>query len=103
MDIAVVNVGFSLTLADNGECQACRIVLGAVGPTIIRAHRAEAALRGERITSKLLAQAGSIAAEEARPIDDVRASERYRRELVNVLVQRAGSEALARRQERKAG
>jgi carbon-monoxide dehydrogenase medium subunit len=38
---------------------------------------------------RLLAEAGSVAAGEAQPVDDVRASVAYRRHLVNVLTQEA--------------
>lgn len=95
-DMATVGVAVSLTL-DGGEvCEDTRIVLGACGPTPVRARRAEDALRGQKITTDLLKQAGRIASEEVDPITDTCASAEYRRELVKVLVPRVGKQALAR-------
>ncbi len=95
MDIAVVCGAAMLTVA-NGTCQDARIALGAVGPTPMRALRAESALRGQALTEPLIEEAGRIAAEEARPIDDVRSSAEYRREMVSILTRRGLKQALER-------
>lgn len=68
--------------------RAC-ITLGAVAPTIARAEAAEASLAGQPLTDKAIAQAGELAMQAARPIDDLRASADYRRAMVRVLVERA--------------
>jgi len=88
MDIAVVGAGVGVQWAENA-CQQARIVLAAVAPTPIRAHKAEAALIGQPLTDERIAEAAQIAAEECTPIDDVRASAWYRRRMVAVLVERA--------------
>jgi CO/xanthine dehydrogenase FAD-binding subunit len=66
-----------------------RIALGAVAPTVIRALRAEAYLAGREVSSEAMAEAGRIAAGEAKPISDFRASANYRRDLIAVLTKRA--------------
>jgi CO/xanthine dehydrogenase FAD-binding subunit len=68
-----------------------RLALGSVGPTVLRAPRAE------ELASSLdwvrpggaLAQVGRLAAAETRPIDDGRGSAAYRRHAVEVLAARA--------------
>jgi aerobic carbon-monoxide dehydrogenase medium subunit len=95
MDIAVV-CGAAMLTVTNGTCQHARIALGAVGPTPMRALRAESALRGQALTEPLIEEAGRIAAEEARPIDDVRSSAEYRREMVSILTRRGLKQALER-------
>ena len=94
MDIAVVGVGSHLTL-ENGHCSDARIVLGAVAPTPLRAARAEAALRGQPLTPELIEHAAGLAAEEARPITDVRGNADFRRHLVAVLTSRTLTTAWA--------
>jgi len=89
MDIAVVGVGAAITLKPRtGACEEIRIVLGAVAPTPLRSAEAESILRGQILTPELIKRAGEAAAEEARPISDVRASAGFRRELVRVLTHR---------------
>jgi carbon-monoxide dehydrogenase medium subunit len=89
MDIAFVGVAAAVQLERrDGIIRDARIALGAVAPTPIRAPRAETALRGQRLTEDLLAEAGRVAASEARPIEDVRASAEYRRQMVDVLTRR---------------
>jgi aerobic carbon-monoxide dehydrogenase medium subunit len=95
MDIAVVCGAAMLQLTD-GTCENARIALGAVGPTPLLATRAEAALRGQALTDQVIAEASRIASEEARPIDDVRSTAEYRREMVRVLTQRGLRQALER-------
>lgn len=95
MDIAVVNCAVFLSLDSRREIiKDIRIALGAVAPTPLRVHEAEEALRGKRGAAQEIEEAGEIAGTRASPIDDVRSSARYRREMVRVLTRRAVSDAL---------
>lgn len=87
MDIAVVGVGLRATLRD-GKCESARVVLGAVAPVPLRARRAEAELIGGPLTADRIDRAARLAAEESKPIDDVRGSAWYRRRMVEVMTQR---------------
>ena len=89
---AGVSVRFSLD-ANSEACQIARIVLGCVGPTPVRARKAEALLTGKKITSKLIEDAAGVAAQECSPTDDLRGSERYKRAIVRTLVERAADAA----------
>ncbi|MHB8767175.1 MAG: FAD binding domain-containing protein [Deferrisomatales bacterium] len=90
MEIDMVNVGCFLELdAKKQKVQSVRIALGAVGPIPYRAVAAEQALAGRKADAAFGEEAGRLAAEEARPIDDVRASAAYRKQIVAVLVKRA--------------
>ena len=90
-------VGVALTLrTKNGSCEDVRIGLNSVAPVIVRAKRAEEALRGRRITDAALREMGEIAAGEVDPMDDNRGSPEYKREMVKVLVRRAAQQALQR-------
>jgi len=90
MDLAYVGVAVSYNLGDSDKkCDGVRIVLGAVAPTPIRAKRAEAALEGQVLTEALAEKVGQIAAEEAKPISDVRSSADYRRAMVGAMTKRA--------------
>jgi len=88
VDVSAVNVGVMVSRKD-GACGEARIVLGAVGPVPLRAHKAEARLAGATLGAKLLDEVGQLAAGETQPIDDVRASAAYRRAMAAVLVRRA--------------
>ena len=72
-----------------------RIALGAVAPTPVRAWDAEEALKGKELTPEAIAVVAKVAAEEARPIDDLRGSAEYRRREVEVLVRRCLSGLLS--------
>ena len=85
--LALVNAAAAF-FVDNGNFKALRIALGAVAPIVIRALEAEAYLEGRKITKDAMAEAGRIAATEAEPISDFRASADYRRDLITVLVKR---------------
>lgn len=96
-DFATVGMALLLTLDPQGEsCHDLRIVLSAVGPTPIRARRAEELLRGKPPTTTLIQEAVEIAASEAQPLSDLRGSEWYKREMVKVLLCRAIPQALER-------
>jgi carbon-monoxide dehydrogenase medium subunit len=96
MDLAYVGVAVVYNLGDKvKKCDGVRIVLGAVAPTPIRAKRAEAALEGQTLTEALAEKAGAIAAEESKPISDVRSSAEYRRAMVGAMTKRAVLNAAA--------
>lgn len=75
-----------VTRLEGDRVASCRLGLAAVGPTTLRARRAEALVTGERLTEELCRTAAAAAAAEATPIDDHRASAAYRRRLVAALV-----------------
>ncbi|OQA45516.1 MAG: Carbon monoxide dehydrogenase medium chain [Chloroflexi bacterium ADurb.Bin325] len=91
--------GATRTAADgqskDAERLTWRIAIGAAGPTPLRAPEAEAAL-AEDASPEGVARAAQLAAEAARPIDDIRASAAYRRGMVAVLARRGVNSVLAR-------
>ncbi len=87
-DLAIVGVAAMVRLED-GRCRNVRIALGAVAPTAMRARRAEFLLDGNEMSDSLIEKAALAAADDCRPITDLRASADYRREMVKVLMQRA--------------
>ncbi len=91
--LALVNAAASFRVGDKSIFVAPRIALGAVAPTVIRAPKAEAYLDGRTIGAEAMAEAGRIAATEAKPISDFRASADYRRDLIAVMVKRALAKA----------
>ena len=97
MDIAIASAAAAVTLDAAGQrVQAVRIALGAVAPTPIRALRAEDLVREKEPIPKLLEWAGAAAMGECRPIDDIRGTAAYRKELIRILVQRVLRQAVER-------
>lgn len=95
MDLAVVGVATLITLdSSNSVCTQARIVLGAVAPTPIRAKKAEKILEGKKITKDDIQEASNLAAEESKPISDIRGSAWYRKQLLKVLVERSITQAV---------
>ncbi|MFC1880835.1 FAD binding domain-containing protein [Thermodesulfobacteriota bacterium] len=88
IDMAIVNTATFLTI-NNGRCEAARVTLGAVAPISFRAKKAESMLVGAKLNAETLQKAAATAAEEARPIDDIRATAAYRKKMVRVLVRRS--------------
>jgi len=95
IDIAVAAVAAVITLDAKGRTVVdARLVLGAVAPTPIRADIAEDIIRGKAIEDKLIEAAARAAAQQAKPISDVRGSADYRKEMVRVLVSQAIRQAV---------
>ena len=89
MDIAVVGVASLITLSSpHGTVKEARIALGAVAPTPVRSHNAEAFLVGKSVTPDIIEEVAVKAAAEANPISDLRGSAGYRHEIVKVLTRR---------------
>jgi xanthine dehydrogenase iron-sulfur cluster and FAD-binding subunit A len=85
--ISLVNAALVLTLKW-GTVQSASITLGAVAPTIIHAPEAEEYLRGKKLNDDVIAKAAELTMNASHPIDDVRSSAAYRREIVRVITSR---------------
>ena len=92
-DIAKVNVAVMMTVTNN-TCEDVKIALGSVAPTVIRARKVEEVLKGKKLEEKVIRKAAEAAAEEAKPITDIRSTAEYRKEATKVLVRRAIDKAL---------
>jgi carbon-monoxide dehydrogenase medium subunit len=91
--ISVVHLALAVTEVD-GAVSECRIALGSVAPTIVRAGDAEAAIVADGLTAEAIGAAAVLAAAAVSPIDDLRADAAYRSDQVEVMVRR-GLAALA--------
>lgn len=90
MDCCTVGVAVLVAFApDTAVVDRARVVLGAIAPTPIRARRCEEMLIGKELDGPLMAAVGALAAQDARPISDVRSSAEYRLVLAEVLTRRA--------------
>ena len=85
--IAVLGVAVALT-KDGDRCSAARIAIGSAAPMVFRSKRAEALLDGSAVTPDLIDAAARQAADDCRPIDDLRAPAEYRRHAAQALVRR---------------
>jgi xanthine dehydrogenase iron-sulfur cluster and FAD-binding subunit A len=92
--ISVANAVVLLTFDEKEVIRDAKITLGAVAPTIVRAKGAETYLVGKTLSNEVIEQASKLAAQDGKPISDVRASEEYRDYLIPVLVEKALIEIL---------
>ena len=95
-DFATAAVAAQLTLDGNGACQKVGIGLTNVGPTPIKARKAEDFLRGKKLDGSTIAQAGQLAADESEPSADLRGPVEYKKSLVKELTKRALTRAVER-------
>ncbi len=93
--LAVVNAAAYLAM-DGKKCLDARIALGAIAATPIRLPEVEATCKGKELTQEVIEESSRTCYALVSPVDDVRASAEYRREMACVLVKRAIVEALAR-------
>jgi carbon-monoxide dehydrogenase medium subunit len=70
---------------DGDTITDCRLAFGSVGPTVMRCREAEQMLIGETFSSELAMEAGKAASQAVTPIDDIRSTAWYRREVVRAL------------------
>jgi carbon-monoxide dehydrogenase medium subunit len=95
-DFATAGVAVQITLDDAGACKTAGIGLTNVGMTPIKAKQAEAFLNGKQLDDATIQQAAELAASESQPMDDIRGSADYKRDLVRVLTGRALTTAVGR-------
>jgi carbon-monoxide dehydrogenase medium subunit len=94
MECAVTSVGLGVSFGADGTILGARVACGAVAPTPIRVHEAEAYLAGKTAGDETVEAAAAVVGEEIRPIDDVRGSAVYRTDLTKALFKTAFAECL---------
>lgn len=95
-DFATAAVAVQLTLDDKGAVQKVGIGLTNVGPTPLRAKKAEDALRGKKPNQAAVAQAAQLASDQAQPGSDLRGPAEYKKGVIKELTKRALARALER-------
>jgi carbon-monoxide dehydrogenase medium subunit len=95
-DFATAAVAAQVTADANGAAQNVGIALTNVGPTPIKAKKAENFLRGKKLDEANMRQAGQLAADDAQPSSDLRGPAEYKKGLVKELAKRALSRAAER-------
>ncbi len=81
--ISIIDAAIILDI-EADTVQSASITLGAVAPTIIHAEEAEHFLAGKPLSDDVFEEAARLTMDAARPIDDIRGSAAYRREMVRV-------------------
>jgi len=90
MDMTVLGVSAFVVLDDDGrKFRDVRLAYASGAPTVFRAKRAEAVLRGQLLTEEGLEAAAETACAESNPRTSWRANGAYRLELIRVLTKRA--------------
>jgi carbon-monoxide dehydrogenase medium subunit len=95
-DFATAAVAVQVTLDGNGVVQKVGIGLTNVGPTPIKAKKAEDFLRSKKLSEASNRQAAQLAADEAQPSSDLRGPAEYKKGLIKELAKRALSRAAER-------
>ena len=95
-DFATAAVAAQVTADANGAAQNVGIALTNVGPTPIKAKKAEDFLRGKKLDQANMRQAAQLAADDAQPSSDLRGPAEYKKGLVKELAKRALSRAAER-------
>lgn len=92
-DLSKINAAASLVLEGN-KCKKARLVMGAVAPVTLRLTQAEKVIQGQEINDALLEKLADAVRQEVKPIDDVRSTAEYRREVAGVLAKRVVQDAM---------
>jgi xanthine dehydrogenase small subunit len=88
-DISAVCLGINITLSPEGATiTSVRIGVGGMSATPTRAYKTEALLTGKKISSETFAEAQKHLNSEFTPLDDMRASALYRRQVAGNLILR---------------
>ncbi|OLN30132.1 Xanthine dehydrogenase, FAD binding subunit [Desulfovibrio sp. DV] len=91
--IAVASLAAVIETDAAGRVASARLAVGSLGPTVLRCPAAEAALAGQRLTPDVLQQAAGHIRAAVSPIDDIRATAAYRRQVAgNLLLRLAAGE-----------
>lgn len=88
MAIAVASLAALLDISQDGTVRKARFAWGSVGPRIVVSPQTEDFIRGRKMSRGVLIKAGVLAREDISPIDDIRATAEYRKDVVGNLLLR---------------
>lgn len=89
VDRATVGIGVQLDIDDARVCRGARIGVGGAAPAPFRATRAEALLKGEKISDELMNAVGAEVSAMCDPLSDSHGPAEYKRKMAGVFVKRA--------------
>jgi CO/xanthine dehydrogenase FAD-binding subunit len=95
LDIAKINCAAYIE-READRIRLARVALGSVAPTPVRAPTIENALQDQKYSERLLKQASELVAQDIAPIDDVRSTAEYRKQIASLLVREALEQAWRR-------
>ena len=93
-DLSKLNAAVCLNMAGN-VCQGARLAIGCVAPTTVRMKKAEEILKGKEISDSVLGDVVAAVKADVTPIDDVRSTAWYRKEVSGVLIKHTIQKACA--------
>ena len=100
MDIAVVGVGTSVKLSDDGsKFEDAQVSLASVAPTPLHVTSITDYLSGKEINDENIEKAGELAKDASKPISDKRGTAEYRQHLCTVLTKRSLKQSIERAKE----
>jgi 4-hydroxybenzoyl-CoA reductase subunit beta len=88
-DFPVLSVAAAVKLSGDGTVEAARLVLGAVSSHPVQAVHAGAALVGRKLDDDTVAEAATLAAQPARPMDNTDFSLHWRKRVTREFVTHA--------------
>ncbi len=91
---AISSMAALLKLSGDGAVSEGRIAWGSVGPTVVVSAEVEGFLRGRKVTPATVEEAAALAERAVAPIDDVRGSAAYRRQVAGNLLRKLLYETL---------
>ena len=100
MDIAVVGVGTSVELSDDGsKFKDAQVSLASVAPTPLHVTSITDYLSGKEFNDENIEKAGELAKDATKPISDMRGTAEYRQHLCTVLTKRSLKQSIERAKE----
>ena len=99
MAISIVTAAATIEKDRSGVVKNCTIALGSVAPTPVRAKNAEKAVIGKKLNDSTYQAMAEALQKDISPIDDIRASAAYRREVAPVIVKRVLAHAYSNHHE----
>ena len=96
MEVAIVGLAIRLSVDQAGTINDARIAVCSVAPVPFRAQAAEQALLGTKANGEETSSAAALLLEQAEPIDDVRATARYRKMVLPRIFESAVAECYSR-------
>ena len=94
-DLSKVSVAVAM-VREGDVCKDCRIALGAVAKTPLRAKKGEEILKGKKVTEALIEKTGEQVSLEIQPITDPRSTAWYRKEVAKVMTRDAISTGMGK-------